>query len=250
MQINKEGLSLIKSFEGCRLEAYKPVATEVYWTIGYGHCGADVKKGAKITQKQAEEYLKKDLEKFEKYVTETKLKLNENQFSALVSFCYNCGKRNLQTLIKGRTIEQIGDALLKYNKAGGKVLAGLTKRRKAEQKLFLTPIKKAEKVSNATNKETNNKNETSAKTEIKKETKPKKETSAKAKKEITTADLPCEVKTTCDLNVRRAAGTTYPIIRVAKKGEKLKIWAILSSGEDRWGKNGEEYYCLKYCERI
>lgn len=227
MQANKAGIDLIKSFEGCRLSAYKPVAAEIYWTIGYGHCGPDVKQGMKITQNQAEEYLKKDLQKFEKYVTDTKLNLNENEFSALVSFTYNAGKGNLQKLIKNRTKPQIAEALLLYNKGSGKVLAGLTKRRKAERELFLKPI--IEKIKEVL-------------VEKPKETKPKE------KKEI--KELPCEVKALQDFNAMPAAGTNYTPIRKIKKGEKIKIWAVLTNGSEKWGKNGKEFYNLKYCEVI
>lgn len=81
--------------------------------------------------------MKRDLTKSEMYVEKTGLKLNQNQFDALVSFTYNCGPGNLLKLVAGRTILQIGDAILKYNKAGGKVLKGLTRRREAERALFL-----------------------------------------------------------------------------------------------------------------
>lgn len=135
MKINKEGLELIKSFEGCKLTAYKCPAG--VWTIGYGHT-AGVYQGQVITKEQAENMLKSDLKKYEKYVTDNvKILLNENQFSALVSFCYNCGVGNLRTLVKGRTVDQIANSILLYNKAGGKVLNGLVRRRKAERELFL-----------------------------------------------------------------------------------------------------------------
>ena len=83
--------------------------------------------------------LKSDLKKYEKYVTDNvKIPLNENQFSALVSFCYNCGVGSLKKLVKNRTAEQIADAMILYNKSKGKVLAGLVRRREAERKLFLS----------------------------------------------------------------------------------------------------------------
>ena len=138
MNINKEGLELIKSFEGLALFAY--LCPAGVWTIGYGHT-AGVSKGQVITKEQAENMLKSDMKKYEKYVTDNvKIALNENQFSALVSFCYNCGVGNLRTLIKGRTASQIAEAMLLYNKAGGKVLNGLVRRRKAERELFLKPV--------------------------------------------------------------------------------------------------------------
>lgn len=139
-KIGQAGLKLIMEFEGCRLAAYQCAAG--VWTIGYGHT-AGVYSGMTITQAQAEEYLKQDVAKFEKYVNNATYvpitaSLTQNQFDALVSFAYNCGAGNVKKLCKGRTAAQIATAMLQYNKAAGKELAGLTKRRKAEQKLFNT----------------------------------------------------------------------------------------------------------------
>ena len=81
------------------------------------------------------------MKKYEKYVTDNvEIPLNENQFSALVSFCYNCGVGNLRTLIKNRNASQIAEAMLLYNKSKGIVLKGLVRRREAERKLFLKPV--------------------------------------------------------------------------------------------------------------
>ena len=134
MKTSDSGIALIKSFEGCRLTAY--LCPSGVWTIGYGHT-AGVSKGQVITQEQAESFLKSDLDKYEKYVTATGLALNQNQFDALVSFTYNCGAGSLKKLIAGRTLPEIAEAMLLYNKGGGKVLAGLVRRREAERKLFL-----------------------------------------------------------------------------------------------------------------
>lgn len=146
MQTSQNGIDLIKRFEGCRLTAYKPVAAEQYYTIGYGHYGADVKRGQTITQAQAEELLKTDLVRYENYVKQyVKFGITQNQFDALVSFCYNCGAGNLQTLVRNRQPATVAEKMLLYNKgAGGVVLAGLTKRRQAERQLFLTPVQKQE----------------------------------------------------------------------------------------------------------
>jgi len=138
MKTSQKGIDLIKSFEGCKLTAYQD--TVHVWTIGYGHTGG-VKSGQKITKAQAEDFLKADLAKFEKAVDALKMDFNQNQFDALVSFAYNCGTGNLNKLCKGRTKAEIGSKMLSYNKAGGKVLAGLTRRRKAENKLYNTPVK-------------------------------------------------------------------------------------------------------------
>ena len=143
-KIGHAGLELIMSFEGCRLTAYKPVQTEKYYTIGYGHYGADVKKGMKISMGQAEAYLIADCQKFANYVDNkayVPITLNDNQRDALISFTYNCGAGNLKRLCAGRTADQIAAKIPAYNKAGGKILNGLTRRRKAEQTLFLTPVK-------------------------------------------------------------------------------------------------------------
>ena len=71
--------------------------------------------------------------------------MNQNQFDALVSFSFNCGIGNLQTLVKNRSLNEIGEALLLYNKADGKVLQGLVNRRKKERELFFTPANTIEK---------------------------------------------------------------------------------------------------------
>lgn len=142
MGTSDKGIALIKSFEGCRLTAY--LCPAGVWTIGYGHT-AGVSKGQVITQEQAESFLKADLEKYEKYVNATGLTLNQNQFDALVSFTYNCGAGNLKKLIANRTLPEIADAMLLYNKGGGKVLAVLVRRREAERKLFLEEVKTEEK---------------------------------------------------------------------------------------------------------
>jgi GH24 family phage-related lysozyme (muramidase) len=140
-KISKAGLSLIKNFEGCRLTAYKPVPTETYWTIGWGHYGQDVKTGMTITQAKADAMLVEDLAKYEAYVNDKAYvpvtdQLTQNQFDALTSFCYNCGAGNLKALCKGRTVAQIAASITKYDKAGGKVLTGLTRRRAAELALY------------------------------------------------------------------------------------------------------------------
>ena len=141
MKTSTAGINLIKQFEGCRLTAYKPVSTEKYWTIGYGHYGQDVTPGMTITQNQAEIMLGIDLVKYELSVAHNAIfPLTQNQFDALVSFAYNCGVGNLQKLLKGRSAPQVAEAMLRYNKGSGKVLPGLVKRRQAEHDLFCKDI--------------------------------------------------------------------------------------------------------------
>lgn len=143
--IGAAGLALIKQFEGCRLKAYKPVATEAYWTIGWGHYGPDVREGQTITQAEADAMLEADVQRFADAVDDPGNcpltgELNANQRDALISFAFNCGAGNLRTLCKGRTLPRIREAMALYNKSGGKVLKGLERRRAAEQALWDTPV--------------------------------------------------------------------------------------------------------------
>lgn len=151
MKISTTGLNLIKSFEGCRLTAYKCPAG--VWTIGYGHTG-NVKSGQKITQAKADAYLKSDLAKFEKHVAsyDKKYKWTQNEFDALVSFAYNVGSITQLTANGTRTKKQISEKILAYDKAAGKTLAGLTRRRQAEKALFDKPV--ATKSTNTSKKST------------------------------------------------------------------------------------------------
>ncbi len=137
---NQEGLKLVKSFEGLYLEAYPdPVGV---WTIGWG-VTKGVRPGMKITIAQAEKMLQDELEEFEAAVADAvKVQLNDNQFSALVSFSYNVGARSLfeSTLLKllnqGK-FQEAADQLPRWDKAGGQALLGLSRRRRAERALFL-----------------------------------------------------------------------------------------------------------------
>lgn len=152
MTINNKGIDLIKSFEGCVLHTYNDGVGVA--TIGYGHTGKvnsktlSLNKPIYITKTQAENLLKSDLKTFEKAVTSFDKKynynFNDNEFSALVSFAFNLGTGSLeQVSSKGkRSKQQIASSMLLYNKAGGKVLQGLVKRRQAEVNLFNTPITK------------------------------------------------------------------------------------------------------------
>lgn len=137
MKTSENGKNMIKRYEGLRLTSYKAHKSELFYTIGYGHYGADVGMGAVITVQKANELFDKDIVKYENAVNKLNMQLTQNQFDALVSFTYNCGTANLKRLVKGRTKGQIADALLLYNKARGQTLAGLTRRRKEERALFL-----------------------------------------------------------------------------------------------------------------
>jgi len=140
-----KGIELIKSFEGLKLNAY--ICPAGVPTIGYGTTrvnGQPVQMGSVITESQASGYLKSDLQQFESAVNAAvKVPLTQNQFDALVSFTYNLGAGNLRssTLLKKLNASDYAgaaDEFPKWNKAGGKELAGLTRRRNAERDLFLS----------------------------------------------------------------------------------------------------------------
>ena len=144
MDISQNGINLIKNFEGLRLEAYQ--CSSGVWTIGYGHTGSDVYKGRKITLNEAETLLKQDLAVHCNNVSSlVKVKLNQNQFDALVSFEFNIGYGAfaLSTLLKLLNAGDYTGAANQFDRwvyAGGKVLAGLEKRRKKEKELFLKTV--------------------------------------------------------------------------------------------------------------
>ena len=142
-KIGAKGLALIKEFEGCELTAYKDAVGVL--TIGYGSTGQHVKPGMKITAAEAEALLKKDLGRFEKAVNRlTHGNVTQNQFDALVAFSFNVGEHALETstLLK---LHNAGDhagaanQFQRWNRAGGRVLAGLTRRRAAEAALYAAP---------------------------------------------------------------------------------------------------------------
>lgn len=141
--INKAGLDLIKFFEGCRLTAYHCPAGVL--TIGFGSTGKHVKPGMVITPAEAERLLKADLVRFEQAVSAAvKNPLTDYQFAALTSLAFNIGTGAFtgSTLVKKLNSGDFDGAAAQFerwNKAGGRVLAGLTNRRKAERDLFLTP---------------------------------------------------------------------------------------------------------------
>lgn len=141
LKISPRGIELVKQFEGCKLTAY--VCPAGVLTIGYGSTGPHVKAGMKIDGAQANTLLLKDLERFEAGVNRLSKKHTQGQFDALVSFAFNLGLGNLErsTLLKlhnaGKHTEA-ADQFKRWNKAGGKVLAGLTRRREAEAALYLS----------------------------------------------------------------------------------------------------------------
>ena len=140
MQMSQGGIdNLLKTFEGCKLKAYRCPANVC--TIGYGHTSAAgapmVNDGMTITQAQADEILRRDLIKYERSVQDLiKVELTQNQFDVLVDFAYNAGVGNLKssTMLKkvnAGDLDAVPAELMKWTKGGGKVLPGLVRRRQA-----------------------------------------------------------------------------------------------------------------------
>lgn len=160
MKISKNGLQMIKNFEGLILVASNKL--DGVWTVGYG-CTDGVKPYQRITEKDAEKMLLREISKHETYVNKyaIHLKLNQNQFDALVSFSYNCGSGNLKKLVADkngkatRDKKTIAEKMLLYNKCNGKVMRGLVNRRKKEYDLFcseeLPKVEKSSTIKKTTN---------------------------------------------------------------------------------------------------
>jgi lysozyme len=146
MKTGNKGIELIKDFEGFRGKKYLCAANMP--TIGYGHVilkGEERFNTATISEIEGVQLLAKDLFKFEAHVKRmVKRTLTQNQFDALVSFCYNCGPANLErsTLLKKVNLnpndKSIALEFMKWTRANGKVLAGLERRRKAEAGLYFS----------------------------------------------------------------------------------------------------------------
>ncbi len=144
MKTNKRALQIIKSCESLRLQSY--LCPAGVWTIGYGHTQG-VKPGQTITEAQAEKFLQEDIEQKERALDGLlSFRLNENQYSALVSWVYNLGEGNFAKSTLRKVInadpndrEGIAREWLRWNKSGGKELRGLTIRRQMELDLYFTP---------------------------------------------------------------------------------------------------------------
>lgn len=153
-KVSKTGIELIKEFEGCHLTAYQDEVG--VWTIGWGITNADksitgttIKRGLKISQATAEKWLEESLNR--KYLPlvmkyDTRYGWNQNEIDALTSFAYNIGSIDQLTANGTRSRDTIAKKMLEYNKAGGTVYRGLTRRREAERKLFLEPVEEEKEV--------------------------------------------------------------------------------------------------------
>ncbi len=139
MNISNEGISLIKKFEGCELESYQDSVG--VWTIGYGHT-KNIKEGMTISKEQADNMLLNELDEYCEYVEKAvDVTLKQCEFDALVAWTYNLGPTNLNksTMLKklnNKEYQDVTHEIKRWNKAGGKVLQGLVRRREAESLLF------------------------------------------------------------------------------------------------------------------
>ena len=139
MIISTAGVDLLTHFEGLRLEAYQDSVG--VWTIGYGHTKG-VTASMKITESQANNLLKTELIEYQNYINSmVNISLDQCQFDALVCWVYNLGPTNLKnstllTLLNQGVKFQIPDQIRRWNRAGGKVLKGLVRRREAEALMF------------------------------------------------------------------------------------------------------------------
>lgn len=140
MTTSQAGRDLIKKYEGLRLKAYKCPAG--VWTVGYGHTRG-VTSSTEISQSMADLFLQDDIRPLERYINKLGINFRQGQFDALVSFMFNLGEGNFnkstlkKKILAGGNDDDIAAEFKKWNKAGGKVLDGLTKRREEEAELWL-----------------------------------------------------------------------------------------------------------------
>lgn len=139
MQTSDKGKEFIKHFEGCKLEAYQ--CSGDVWTIGCGHTRG-VEEGDKISKKQADALLSADIEMVETHVQRLiTVDLDQSQWDAIVSWCFNLGCGNLRAstmlqVINSGELDKVSEQIIRWDKVGKKAVAGLTRRRKAEADLF------------------------------------------------------------------------------------------------------------------
>lgn len=149
MHISSHGIALIQNYEGLRTTAYKPLKKESGWTIGYGHHGPDVKPGMACTEQWAYEQLKRDLRQVEHQLISAlnadEIEVTQGQFDALCSLLFNLSggirrlvKFKLWAKLKAGDVKGAANEFLDINNAGGVEVKGLTLRRRAEARLFLS----------------------------------------------------------------------------------------------------------------
>lgn len=149
MKVSSHAIALIQNYEGLRTTAYKPLKKETGWTIGYGHHGPDVKQGMVCTEQWAYEQLLRDLRQVEHQLISAlnadEIEVTQGQFDALCSLLFNLSggiyklvRFKLWAKLKAGDTKGAAHEFLDINKAGGIEVKGLTLRRRAEAKLFLS----------------------------------------------------------------------------------------------------------------
>lgn len=214
--VTNKCIKLVKKFEGLYKKAYRDEVG--VWTIGYGITNADksitgktIKAGLVISEKTADNWLERSLnnkylQKVMKY--DNKYRWNQNEIDALVSFAYNIGSIDGLTANGTRSRATIAAKILEYDKAGGKVYRGLTRRRTAERKLFLTA------------------------------TKAKKAATKKAYAVVNTKHDP--------LTIRKAASSTAAVLGKVPKKSKVEVLKKSSTWTKIKYKNTTGYVATKY----
>jgi lysozyme len=146
MTLSGRGAELIAGFEGFSSTPYRDAVG--VWTIGFGSTKGVTSRSKPVTREQALERMRREIaQTYGAAIDRLGLPLNQNQYDALVSFVYNVGPGGVAATttigkrLRDRDWQGAADALLAWNKAGGRVLLGLTRRRQAERALFLEPVK-------------------------------------------------------------------------------------------------------------
>jgi len=141
MKLSDNGIKFIQDFEGIKLNAYKDIVG--VWTVGFGHTGVDVTPNLSITKDRANDLFMQDVCNFVNGVNSMVKSCTQGEFDALVSFVYNLGLKSLKTSTLLRKFNDgdiygAANEFTKWNRAGGKEVSGLTRRRLAERALFLS----------------------------------------------------------------------------------------------------------------
>ena len=141
MKLSDNGIKFIQDFEGLKLNAYRDIVG--VWTVGFGHTGVDVTPNLSITKDRANDLFMQDVCNFVNGVNSMVKSCTQGEFDAMVSFAYNLGLKSLKTStllrkLNDGDIDGAANEFTKWNRAGGKEVAGLTRRRLDERSLFLS----------------------------------------------------------------------------------------------------------------
>ena len=248
MHTSEKGLALIQRFEGCRLTAY--LDRVGVWTIGWGTTNADksitgrtIKRGLTITRRTADDWLRRSLaKKYEPLVAKYDdiYHWTQNEFDALVSFCYNVGSIDQLTDKGRRSKEKVCAAILLYNKAGGRRVQGLAERRQAEQKLFKSLAEGIPTSAEAERQEKEKAGKKAAKGNAGDKSAPK--TPFKVKVTIPDLNIRSGPSTNCSVTGLHTGAGVFTIVEVRPGTGSRSGWGRLLSGAG--------WISLDYCAKI